>query len=187
MKCTLQTINLNAKKRSENGKTYSGVEVTYQGEPYKGQAKEPTTRFLFSDNPVAKALADYKAGDKVEITFGTDKWKTPTDIRKLSATEGATHSAPQSTGNRTYGQQDPDTQKRIARAVAIKEGSALVFEMIKAGAFAASKTKSMEFLAEQVLSAAKLYEPYLSCTDQEDKVDRPELSPDDFDQDGFDD
>ena len=53
MICQLKSINLNATKRSAAGKNLTGVEVTYQAKPYKGQEKEPTTRFLFADNAVA--------------------------------------------------------------------------------------------------------------------------------------
>jgi hypothetical protein len=185
----LLSINLNAKKRSEGGKTYTGVEVTYQGQPYKGQEKEPTTRFLFSNNPVAEALASYKPGQMVEIKFDTDKWKTPISISL--ADDAAPKSSPSSSGSSSgggrYGQQDESTQKRIARSVAIKESTILVMEMMKQGAFAASKTKSYEFLAQQVLEVAKIYEPYLNCTDAPDVVDKPVISAEDFEQDGFDD
>jgi hypothetical protein len=190
MKCTLKQINLNATKRSAAGKTFTGVEVTYQGEPYKGVEKEPTTRFLFSDNPVARALPDYKVGDFVEIKFDSDKFKTPLSIGRAEAYSPSAPkaaAATSATGPAKWGQQDPDTQKRIARSVAIKEATVLVVEMMKQGAFAASKTKSYEFLAQQILEVAKIYEPYVNATDQADDVVKPELTEEDFAQDGFDD
>ena len=65
----LKAINLKAVKRTEGGKSYTGVEVTYQGQPYKGQEKPPTTRFLFSNNPVAQALANFQSGDWVDVSL----------------------------------------------------------------------------------------------------------------------
>ena len=190
MICQITALNLNATKRSAAGKTLTGVEVSYQGRPYKGVAKEPTTRFLFSDNAVAKALDSFKIGDWVEIEFDTDKFKTPKSIRKHIEGEAVVDKLPYPStpsSPRSFGAQDEGTQKRIARAVAIKEATTLIVEMAKQGAFTAAKTKSYEFLSQQVLEVAKIYEPYLACTEQPDAVINPETVLNDIEQDGFDD
>jgi len=187
MICQLKSINLNATKRSAAGKSYTGVEVVYQGQPYKGVEKEPTTRFLFSDNPVAQSLANFKVGDWVEIKFDTDKFKTPLSISKQAGSEEASAPAQSASGPAKWGQQDEGTQKRIARSVALKEATAIVCEMMKAGAFPATKSKSYEFLAQNVLEVAKIYEPYVNCTEVSDDVVKPDLSPEEeFNQDAFD-
>ena len=175
----LKVINLNAKMKSKSGKSFSGVEVTYQPQPYKGEVKEPVTRFLFSNNPVAKGLQGFKAGDWAEIKFDTDQYRTPLSIDKASE-PGASK-----TSTATFAPRDDTTNLRIARAVAIKEATVLALAMAAGDAFPKTKIKSKEFMAQQVLEIAQLYEPYLTLTEQSDELEMPEIGEDDFDQEGF--
>jgi hypothetical protein len=185
----LKMINLNAKMTAKSGKTFSGVEVTYQAQPTaKYGEKPPTTRFLFNDNPVARGLQNMKSGDWVEIKFDNDQFKTPLSIETITdpSSSPSTASSPKSGGS-TWGKKDEGTEKRIARAVAIKEATQLVLAMVTAGSFPKTKAAQKEFLAQQVLEVAVQYEPYLTLSEQSDDLEKPEMGDDDFEQEGFED
>lgn len=73
MEATVISVQPNVTKTARSGKPYTVHLFTYQGDPYQGQSKPPTTRDVFTqdrDNPelAGKVLA-LQPGQRVQLTF----------------------------------------------------------------------------------------------------------------------
>lgn len=164
MKAQLLEVNLNAKKTSGAGKELTGISLKYQPAPYKGQVKDPTERFIFTNNPIAPALknGDVKVGDWVEIGFDQSKFKNPESIKKSSPPAPDTPPA-----KKSGGYNDEATQLRIARSVAFKGAT----ELIAAGYGESKKTSKNEVLAEEVIALSKTFEAYLNMQEVDSTIE----------------
>lgn len=161
MKATFLGCDFNVERSG-----YKGANMTYQPDPYKGQAKEPVTRFVIGKSPIIEELKGVKAGDRVEIKFDDTKWKNPVSITAIHEEAPASRVTGNTGNSAKFGNQDPDTQVRIARSVAIKEASNLVCTMIAHGGFPATAVKKSDVLVSEILRIAEAFEPYLCLQDK---------------------
>jgi hypothetical protein len=131
-------------------------------------------------------LGNFKSGDWVDIKFDSDQFKTPLSISPTTAPSGEPASAtPPKSNAGGWGKKDEGTEKRIARAVAIKEATQIVLAMITAGSFPKTKAAQKEFLAQQVLEVAQQYEPYLTLTEESEELEKPDMGSEGFEQEDF--
>jgi hypothetical protein len=172
-------IELNATKEGAGGKSYSGLAVTYQPPEYKGKVKDPSTRFMFGNSDVVKQFksSGLEVGDWADIKFDESKWKNPESFTKTGAPAqdgGGANAAPKPKNvstNITVDQSVWDAKdKRIARAVAIKEATQLVALMAGNGGYTTTNIKKREFLVEEMLATAKALEPYLTLAETPEEV-----------------
>lgn len=174
MQTEILNIELNAKKEGRGGKAYKGIAVTYQPPEYQGKVKDPVTRFLFDKSEAFDSFkkAGLKVGDWVEITFDESKFKNPLTFTKIDKPAPQEEKKKQySGGGGGYKKNDPDTEKRIARAVAIKEAVNIVAMMVNAEGYTKTNVKNRAFLVEEILNTARGLEPFLTLDDDnEDAV-----------------
>lgn len=178
-------IENNAVKEGRGGKNYKGVAVTYQPPPYKGQQKDPTTRFLFDKSDIVKQFkaSGLKEGDWAEIKFDDSKWKNPESFTPSSAPNATTGASVRQ--NVTSNISSDQTQVRIARAVAIKEAMGVMKFMADNNGYTATNLKKHEFVIEELLKTARALEPYLTLTDKVEEVEDDDFEGEDFEQEDF--
>lgn len=186
------SVNLQATKVANNGKSWSGYEVTYQPQATERYgAKPPTTRFVFKNSPIAGALESIKPQDWVEIKFDQTQYKNPESLVKIANPNGGGQAppapAPSSAPAPQSGGVDWDLKDRkIARAVAFKGATEIVSALIAVdGAFPKTALKKPEFFVEKSLELARQFEPFVNM--EEGEITSEECSGDDadFDQEPF--
>lgn len=147
---------------------YKGFEFTYQGEPFKGQEKDPVTRFVFGNQDFVGTLKDCAKGDWLELSFEKKgQYTNLVAVAKIQAPSGASLPAKEFKGR----QDDPETQLRIARSVALKAAVDFVGGL-------AAKDKTFD----NVMEWAKGFEVYLTLQDADD-LDMSECPTNPFDGD----
>lgn len=151
MKATVVKIDMNA---TMNGKAY--VEFVTQGQPYQGQEKPPRTHKLFK--PYAEALiaivATLEVGDQVEYKCDNTQYKNMNQLEKVGDGTGVPQNqTPPAKGGNT------NMDKKIARAVAVKEATQIVL-------FGAKKTDEPTDLVGTIKDIARELEPFLLFDDQ---------------------
>ena len=158
MVATIIDLTFDVTKTSKAGKPYTVHVFKYQGDPYQGQQKDPTTRDVFASAEVGKQLRNFNVGQRVDLTF--EKSGQYSNLVGIAAAGGQAPApqqatgAPQAPSKPSY--QENDTSTRIARAVAFKGAVDLI------GNMTATDSKKAD-----PISMAKLYEPYLTMTEIE--------------------
>jgi hypothetical protein len=169
-------IEFNIDKEFAGGKTYSGFAVTYQPPEYKGQQKEPTTRFMFSGSDIEKQFkgSGIEIGDWADIKFDDTKWKNPESFTKTGAPNQGAAPKPKNVSANIPDKVDQSVwdakDKKIGRATATKRASELVAMMVANGGYTVANLKKREFLTQEILAAARDFEPYLTLNDVEEEV-----------------
>lgn len=192
MRATVVSINRNAQGTSARG-SYTYTELVTQGEPYKGQAKPPRTHKIFKPEIVAM-LSGINVGDTVEYTTDQTQYKNLETIRKISGGSAAPSAgssaspAKSSGGGGGYRNDDPETQLRIARSVALKAAGDIVGKLLeREGTF--KKTTKPELIYEEVVKVSQYFEKYLTLQEIAEltaSVESLEPSTEDIDQPPFD-
>jgi hypothetical protein len=155
---TIIDVTFDVTKTSKAGKPYTVHVFKYQGDPYQGQQKDPTTRDVFASADVGKQLRNYSVGQRVNLTF--EKNGQFSNLVGIAAESGAAPAPQQATGSpqaapkQSY--RESDTSTRIARAVAIKAAVDIMGNMAAA-----------DFKKADPVAMAKTYEPYLTMTEIE--------------------
>lgn len=162
----MQATFINFRETTKNG--YKGYEYTVKPEPYKGQEKPETTRFVLGNSPIVPMLQGMVAGDIVKIEFDDTRWKNPIAMTKLAKQEAPKEARINSNTTaptqKTYGNNDPETQLRIARSVAIKEACNLVIALADKS-YTAANLKKIDFMASECLRIASMFETYVNLKD----------------------
>lgn len=128
---------------------YAGFDFSYQGEPFKGQVKEPVTRFIFSNADFLPILRDCALDDWLELSF--EKKGQYTNLVGVVKIAGPVMAAAPAKEFKSYRNEDPETQLRIARSVALKASVDYCVTM-------PAKDKTVE----NILSVAREFEAYLT-------------------------
>jgi hypothetical protein len=103
---------------------YEYMDFTYQGEPYQGKAKDPTTRKVFANLPIHDEILEFRAGDTVDLTFEKNgKYSNLVGIRaagRQASTGGGGSTSAQSADSSTsaptssYKSNYPSFEERVA-------------------------------------------------------------------------
>lgn len=160
------SINFNVNKTSNAGKQYTVTEFSYQGQPYKGQAKPPTTRNVFTNAPYHAVIQQLQVGDWIELTFDQSQFKNIETITKVSApavSQDITSSNNTATSTTNNDEKNAEYQLKISRSIALGHAINTVNNYLSAGIY--KKTVQAEILDEEILNRAKVYEKYLTLND----------------------
>ena len=172
---------------------WDGYEFTYQGDPYQGNAKKPTTRFVFKNdtkNPaVPGAVKNLEAGQRVDLTFEKNgNFSNLVGVAVLGDSPPARASNTQAPTKSYNKPKDDETPIRIARAVALKAAIDAQGTMVDGGAKIVKATMKENVFGDQSLALAKQFEKYLSLDDSEESLNAVLDSVDNeipFDQETF--
>lgn len=149
------------KVSARTGKPYTVTEFTYQSDPVPGYPpKKPTTRNLFTNDPLHTIVTSLRNGDRVEMTFNQDAHKSMSTVNKIDGQQQApqqqSYSPPASKG---YDNSEKDAA--ITRAVALKAAVETVAAMMQSGYGKLKKTMETPLYVDEIVAMSKLFEPYL--------------------------
>ena len=161
MVATITSLVFDVTKTAKSGKDYTVHQITYQGEPYQGVSKPPTSRDIFTNSDVGKQLNEYKVGDVVDLVFEKDgRYSNLVGISQQGASQAST-GATTSTGiapTKAFSQAGEERDLKISRAVALKVASEQL-----AGSFA--KTTKAGKMSEDITTFAEKLIPYLTLNE----------------------
>ena len=167
-------------KRDGSG-TYTALSLITQGEPYKGQEKEPREHRMFANNPLFEKASKLQTGMWIEYKCDNSKFKNMESFEIIGQGDGG---ASTSTATDSF-VKDNDSNKSaaIARAVAIKAAVDTLAAMI--GKDMIKKSAKPEFVALEVINMSRFFETYLTFEDvsaeEESTEDSLEGADDDLD------
>jgi len=169
MYATVVLVTQNVTKISKANNEYTCTEFTYQGDPYQGKAKPPTTRNIFPDDEVHDLVMALEEGDRVNLVFNKDGQFTQlVGVSKISEAEtpSTTNTSKPDTVVPTYVEPEyfkddhPDKAKRIAQSVAVKAGVDMVLGFLASGAY--KKSVTPEFLRNEILTSVQFLKRHLN-------------------------
>jgi hypothetical protein len=198
LKAQVLEIEMNAKRGN-----YDGLNVTYKGMPFDGREKKPTTRFIFSNDPMYKFIQDeVNVGEWYDMEFKTAKNPKYTDLVSMSGVTTPQDTKPPVLPSNTtakgqaelspskyhvvasmnwnekqtvYADLEAERQASISRSVALDKATAVVSAMVAGGGYSAANIKKRDYLVEEVLATASRFFDYLSGV-EEDGVDTSGLT-----------
>lgn len=188
MKAQVTAVTPNVKKGQ-----YNGLEITYQGLPFEGRTKKPTTRFIFDNDPLFRFIQDeVEVGQWYELEFvpaKNPKFKNlssitavavpkeepmlPSNTGKASASkkESPYHVVASMNWNEkqtVYADLEAARQANINRSVSLDHATKLIGTLVANGAYTAANVKKREYMIEETLATAKKFYAYLAGVEEEE-------------------
>ena len=191
MKAQVLGVEFGAKRGN-----YEGLNITYQGMPFDGRTKKPTTRFIFNNDPMYRYIQNEVTVDEwYDFEFKQAKNPKYTDLVSMSAiatpqdtqpTPQAKKESPMLPSNTekspyhvvasmnwnekqtVYADLEAGRQANINRSVSLDHACKIVSAMVANSGYTAKAVKEKDFLAEEALTVAKKFYAYLSGEDKEE-------------------
>jgi len=187
MKAQVLEIEVGAKRGA-----YEGLNITYKGMPFDGREKKPTTRFIFSNDPMYRTIQEeVNEGDWCDMEFKTAKNPKFKDLVSIVPVaqpqeEQPMPVLPSNTKTKeespyhvvasmnwrekqtVYADLEAGRQANINRSVSLDHACKIVSAMVTNGGYTAKAVKEKDFLAEEALTVAKKFYAYLSGEDKEE-------------------
>lgn len=201
MKAQVLAVELGAKRGN-----YDGLNITYKGMPFDGREKKPTTRFIFSNDPMYKFIQDEVAVNEwYDMEFKTAKNPKYTDLVSMSGVTKPQESKPDpvlpsntktkeaspyhvvasmnwNEKQTVYADLEAGRQANINRSVSLDHACKVITAMVANSGYGAKAIKERDFLAEEALSVAKKFYAYLSGEDKEEVDTSGVIEEPEFDQ-----
>lgn len=188
MIATVLGVTPNVKKTSNKpgSKEYEVCEFVYQGDPYDGMQKDPTTRNVFMNDPLVPTILTLTAGDRVDLSF--IQKGSYSNLSAVAKVEGEVAPVPTTAGEALAQPMKPKADvwavkdEKIARAVALKASVELT-----AGSVTAAQLKKPETLTTNVVALAKMFMNYLTLQDNKEELPMTEVegTTEDFEEEKF--
>ena len=160
----MKAIVISVKKEKLQGK-WDGYMFVYKGEAFQGREKEPTERFVFGNQPIAKEVASLTPGMWVDLTFVKEgKHTNLTGLRVIDSPAPAAEAPKAAPGTPApYRRDEAEIQRRISRSAALKEATQIALHQAKA-------TTKPEVIVEMAKEITRELERFLNFEEEEKKV-----------------